>query len=131
MTLGEIKALIMFQTSNDVEDVGDFLPSLLVYINDGYDRLALAYADKHVTRASENYPSLAEDVDEPNLPEWTHKGVADWATWLVYKNGNPNKQQRGMAFRYSADEILKQIALNGGLSAETKGKITNFSNIPI
>ena len=39
MTLAEMKAHVMFQTNNDAEDVGDYLPSLLNYLNDGYDRL--------------------------------------------------------------------------------------------
>lgn len=131
MKLSEIKALIMFQTSNDAEDVGDFLPYLLNYINEGYDRLVLAYADEHVTSASTGYPLLSGDSDVPNIPEWSHKGIADWATWLVYKNGNPNKQQRGMAFRYSAEEIARLIIASGGLAVETSGvKTTNFTNIP-
>ena len=39
MTLAEIKNLIMFQTNNDKDDLGDYLPYLMDYINEGYDRL--------------------------------------------------------------------------------------------
>ena len=33
MTLGQIKSLVMFQTNNDSEDVGDFMPALTEYVN--------------------------------------------------------------------------------------------------
>ena len=36
MTVGEIKNAVMFQTNNDTDDVGDFLPYLMDYINEGY-----------------------------------------------------------------------------------------------
>ena len=38
MTLAEIKDQIMFQTNNDAEDIEDYLPHVVDYINDGYDR---------------------------------------------------------------------------------------------
>ena len=40
MNLADIKSAIMHQTNNDADDLGDFLPYLVDYINEGYDRLA-------------------------------------------------------------------------------------------
>ena len=99
MTLGEMKNEVMFQTNNDAEDVGDFMPALTDYVNDGYDRLVFVYAHKHVATGSTEFPPLSADTDVPAVPEWTHRYLADWATWLVYRNGNPQKQSRGMAYR--------------------------------
>ena len=132
MTVEEIKSEVMFQTNNDADDVGDFLPSLLGYINDGYDRLVKAWTKSHTPQ--DDYPRLTEDSDEPNLPEWTHRHIADWATWLVYRNGNPSKQNRGMAFRASFEEIVSRIAAEGGLNAlnadGTNKQYKYFFNIP-
>lgn len=36
MNLLEIKNMVMFQTNNDADDLGDFLPYLEDYINEGY-----------------------------------------------------------------------------------------------
>jgi len=124
MTVSEIKNEVMFQTNNDEDDLGDFLPFLMDYINDGYDRLVFAWAKVHAD--TEDYPLLAEDTDEPNLPEWTHRALADWATWLVYRNGNPQKQSRGLAFRSAFDEIVSRIMSEGGIN----GRVRNFFNIP-
>lgn len=129
MTLEEIQALIMFQTNNDADDLGDFQPHLLGYVNDGYDRLLYAWTKAHVEHGSEEYPPLAEPEDVPKLPLWTHNAIADWATWLVYRNGNPQKQGRGMQFRYAFDEVVQQVTASGGLAGQSN-KVTRFYNIP-
>ena len=134
MTLAEIKNQIMFQTNNDEEDVGDYLPHLIDYINDGYDRLVKVWTKTHAPQ--EEYPWLTEDTDEPNLPTWLHRYICDWATWLVYRNGNPQKQNRGMAFRYAFEEILAKISDEGGadgIDPETGKNIQYryFRNIPV
>ena len=107
MTLGEIKDQVMFQTNNDAEDVGDYLPHLIDYINEGYDRLLNAWSKTHIPTGE--YDRLEIDPDEPQLPEWTHRALADYATWMVYRNGNQSKQQRGMAYRSAFEEILSKI----------------------
>ena len=62
MTVGEIKNAVMFQTNNDTDDVGDFLPYLMDYINEGYDLLVFAYTDTHLTsNPGAAYAPLRED----------------------------------------------------------------------
>ena len=128
MTYAEIKDLVMFQTNNDSEDLGDFMPYINGYVNEGYDRLVLAYAGVHLT-ATGTYKPLYNDEDSPLTPIWTHKALSDWATWCIYKNGNPQKQQRGLLFRQSAELVESQIRSAGG-SAGLTTKITAFTNIP-
>lgn len=142
MTLGEIKNLVMFQTNNDSEDIDDYLPALTDYINEAYDRLVTAWANQHVP--STDYPALEEEpndytgdpwtLDVPKTPEWTHKHLADWATWLIYKNGNPQKQQRGYAFRESFERFLTRVIAEGGINGvdENGNRIiaNKFINIP-
>lgn len=132
MTLADIKNQIMFQTNNDAEDIEDYLPHIVDYINDGYDRLVKVWAKCHIP--NENYPHLEDDADEPNLPQWTHRALCDWATWLIYRNGNPQKQNRGMAYRSAFEEILSKISGEGGENGidENGNQIIyrNFFNIP-
>ena len=125
MTVNEIKNEIMFQTSNDVEDLEDFLPYLMDYINEGYDKMVFAWEKKHVIPGGE-YPPLLEDTDTPLLPDWTHRGLADYGTWLVYRNGNPQKQNRGLPFLNAFNELMTRILSEGGKN----GPIRNFFNIP-
>lgn len=126
MTVGEIKNLVMFQTNNDAEDLGDFLPFLMGYINDGYDKVVYAWAEEHVDSGSELYSPLTEDSDIPAVPAWTHKAIADWATWLIYKNGNPARQNRGYIFKTSAEETVNKVTSEGGQG----GRARHFINIP-
>lgn len=122
MTLTELKNQVMFQTNNDAEDVGDYLPALTDYINEAYDRLVSVWAKSHVP--STDWPALREytqqetpsdpRVDTPRVPEWMHRYLADWATWLVYRNGNPQKQQRGYAYRESFQWLLSKVSDEGG-----------------
>lgn len=126
MTVGEIKDLVMFQTNNDADDLGDFLPYLDSYIASGYDQIVYAWAEEHPTADSEEWPLLTEDTDEPATPGWTHPYLADWATWMIYRNGNVLKQNRGMQYLSSFREGLSKITLSGGKD----GKVRNFFNIP-
>jgi hypothetical protein len=132
MTLAEIKAQIMFQTNNDAEDIEDYLPHVNDYINDGYDRLMSVWQKDHVP--GNTYDKLQYDMDEPELPEWIHRYICDWATWLVYRNGNPQKQQRGRAYYESFMEILNKLSGMGGASGVNEDGSTkvykNFRNIP-
>lgn len=133
MTLAEIKEQIMFQSNNDADDLEDFEPHVNDYVNDGYDRIVAVWDNRHVP--SEDYPALAEDEDVPNLPEWIHRYITDWATWLVYRNGNPQKQQRGRAYYESFMGLLSRIADAGGKAGlDANGnpiKYRNFRNIPV
>ena len=120
MNLAELKNAVMNQTNNDADDLGDFLPHLVDYINEGYERLVFASAKQHVSSDSDDYTPLSNDKSSPNLPEWMHRSIADWATWLVYRNGNIQKQNRGYAFR------------NAFLETEAKASQRKyyFANIP-
>lgn len=126
MTVGEIKNEVMFQTNNDADDLGDFMPYLMDYINEGYDRLVYAWVGVHPSDDYETWTLLHEDTDTPGTPEWTHRALVDYATWLVYRNGNSQKQNRGYAFRSAFDEVIAKITSQGGKN----GKVTRFKNIP-
>lgn len=134
MTLLEIKEQVMFQTNNDADDLEDFEPHIVDYINDGYDRIVEVFDHQHVSEGNATYPTMSENDDEPNLPEWMHRYLVDWATWLVYRNGNPQKQNRGYAYRESFERFLARITSQGGkdgMNADgTLVRYTNFINIP-
>jgi len=134
MTLGAMKTHIMFQTNNDADDIGDYTPHIVDYINEGYDRVVKVWAKVHTKSSGSDYPPLSADTDVPNLPEWTHRYIADWATWLIYRNGNPQKQQRGYAYRESFDRLLSIISDDGGLAGLDENgnpkQYKTFFNIP-
>ena len=112
MNLSAIKQQVMFQIGGDAEDVQDFLPYLTHYINDGYDRLALAAHGSHVGDGKDDYPALSHDRSTPVLPEWTHTAIADWATWLICRNGNAQRQNRGYAFRKAFEDVESRLRLS-------------------
>lgn len=117
MTLQEIKEQVMFQTNNDADDLGDFEPHLDDYVNEGYDLLVEAVYDTHL---DEKYAPLAEGSAEPSLPAWMHRGLVDYATWLVYRNGNLVKQNRGTAYRVAFDQLVSKARL--WAASQTNGK---------
>ena len=108
MTMSEIQARVMFQTVNDMDDIGDFLPHLDGYINAGYDELYFACRGAHPEKM------LIDAEDAPELPEWMHPAIADYATWLIYRNGNAVKQQRGMTFLSSFNDYKRRATLAEG-----------------
>lgn len=124
MTVSELKNRIMYQTGNDGEDVSDHLPWVLEYLNEGYDKLVVAYAKDHV--GSESYPKLENDDDSPKLPEWVHYALADFATWCIYRNGSAQRQQRGLRYLASFDEAVVSVRSDPA----NKNAARNFFNIP-
>lgn len=133
MLFGQMKNLVMHQTNNDIDDLGDFMPYLAGYLNEGYDRLVQAWEGAHA--GSERHPWLERDTDEPKLPEWTHQTIVDLATWLIYRNGNPSKQSRGYAYRDASERMLMQVRgmsnAEKGLPVSDSGKANRyFVNIP-
>ena len=132
MTFAELKEHVMFQTNNDADDLGDYMPHVDDYLNEGYSRIVAVW--DHQTVPSTDYPAMEEDDDEPKIPEWIHRYIADWATWLIYRNGNPQKQNRGRAYWQSFESALAMIADNGGKDGlDENGKqkrYRNFINIP-
>lgn len=114
MKLDEIKAQVMYQTNNDRDDLPDFEPHLTDYINEGYDILVMNYTDLHVASDSEEFPPLNDGEDVPRLPEYTHRGLADYATFCVYRNGNAVKQNRGMAFYSAFLDIVGKLKYERG-----------------
>lgn len=125
MTLAEIKAEVMFQTNNDVDDLNEFEPYIVYYVNEGYEQLVDAYMDKHVGYADEDVIPLSGANDVPELPDYAHYGLVDYATYLVYRNGNATKQNRGMAFYSAFAELIPKLKYekNGNRSER------NFINI--
>jgi len=107
--LSALKQQVMFQIGGDAEDVQDFLPHLTQYINEGYDRLVMAAHGVHVSDEAEEYPPLSHDRSSPNLPGWTHRAIADWATWLICRNGNAQRQNRGYAFRKAFEDVESRL----------------------
>jgi len=99
MTLSEIRLQALAQLGLDQDDLSDYKSSLTGYINDGYDKLLKANKDAHV--GDVGYPALTLDSNSPLIPGWAHRYLADYATWMVSRNGSAQKQNKGSVF-YSA-----------------------------
>lgn len=123
MTFAEIRARVIFQMNADSEDTADYQPALDGYINDGYARMLYALTKCRIRTAV--HPALTADTDVPKTPEWTHDAIADYATYLCYRNGNPQKQSRGNAFYNRFREAMSEAtALSGGVTVADDGTIT-------
>jgi hypothetical protein len=110
----ELKRRAVYQAVGDAEEVEELTPYVDQYINEGYGRM--------LSMAGLAANSLIRDEDEPALPEWMHPAIADFATFLLLRNGNPQRQSRGMQFRAAFEETIAKFLRNGGLS----GKQNNF-----
>ena len=107
MDLSALRQQVMFQIGGDAEDVQDFLPYLTDYLNEGYDRLLMAAYGRHA--GEDDARPLQHDRSVPALPAWTHRAIADWATWLICRNGNTQRQNRGYAFRRAFEDVESRL----------------------
>lgn len=130
MTLTEIRNQVMFQTNNDVDDLGDFMPHLNDYVNEGYDQLVNYFTGGHIMDESNDYAPLSSGGDEPMLPQYAHRAIVDYATYLVYRNGNAVKQNRGQAFLSAFLQVCSQLKYEryAGIGMDENGNPTGSSN---
>ena len=121
MNLLDIKRQAMFHTGHDADDLGDFHPHLTDYINEGYDRLLMAFKGVHADDSGA-YPRLVHDKGEPELPVWAHRALADYAAWMISRNGSLQKQNRGLVLRRAFEETENRLRMERGAK--------RFQNIP-
>lgn len=110
MTLQELKQQVLFQAGSDAADLGDFEPHLTDYLNEGYGRLVKAYTGFHLDEAGGSYTRLRSPKSQPDLPEWMHRAIADYGTWMAYRNGSAARQNRGYVFRRAFEEAEARAA---------------------
>ena len=117
MRFDELKRRAVYQAVSDAEEVEELTPYVDRYMNEGYERL--------LRMAGLEAPPLVLDEDEPVLPEWMHPAIADYATFLLLRNGNPQRQSRGIQFRAAYEETVARFLRDGGLV----GKQGEFSGV--
>ena len=116
MTLKELREHVMFQTNNDTDDLDEFQPAVDRYLNEGYDRLVEAYEKTHIDVSVNGgiaYPSLSATTDVPLLPSWAHRAIGDYATYMIYRNGNALKQNRGIPYLQQFESAKRRLAEEG------------------
>lgn len=124
----------IFQYNADWDDYEDYAPHVDAYVNDGYDQILFAITGYHLDELTA-YKTLVEGADndvEPGVPAWTHLPICDYATYMLYRNGNPQKQQRGLMFLQNFQDCLakcKDLANKASVDSET-GEITFSKELP-
>ena len=117
MTLTDLRNHALYQSNNDPEDLSEFNPALDKYINEGYDKLTMAYAKLHLDEAKEDgttpYTTLSVTTDAVQLPAWCHRAIGDYATYMIYRNGNALKQNRGMLYLQFFESAKRRLAEEG------------------
>jgi hypothetical protein len=103
----------MTQFGADAEDLRAFLPELEGYLNAAYDLASWYFDKKHVGSREDERPRLADDGDIPDVPDWIHEYMSDYATYLIYRNGNAQRQQRGIPFLTRWNEGLAKLRSEG------------------
>lgn len=122
MNLLQLKERVMFQTDHSAEEAAEHLPHLRDYLNEGYDRLCMALYGKHVEEAGD-FPPLSHDRSQPELPLWAHAPLADYACWMICRNGAPARQSRGLAFLKAFEDALSRARMEAA-----QGR--RFRNLP-
>lgn len=118
MTVTDLCELVMTQCNLDTDDLDEYKEEIVTYLNAGYDRLYKKYMCEHLTETQRLKTSSMSS--SPSLPIHFHQAIADWATWMYYRNGNAAKQQRGMQFRNEFEIFLGEVPEGGGITDETK-----------
>lgn len=113
MNLRELRRTTLFETNNDEDELEELEPHLTDYLNEGYMLLRRAFGQN-----GEITP-LRHDRSRPDLPEWTHHAIADWAAWLIYRNGSVQKQGRGLPFKQAFEDVIARV--RAMTEAEKKG----------
>lgn len=134
MTFEAMMQRAIFQYNADWDDYEDYAPHVDAYVNDGYDQVLYALTKYHLDDVPvfHTLDAVEDAQNEPKVPQWTHLPICDYATYLLYRNGNPQKQSRGREF---LDNFLKCIQkcqnLAGSATVDTEtGEITFSQTAP-
>ena len=123
MNLAEIKQQALFQYNNDTDAMDDyeFMPHINDYANEAYDKLLWHWKES----ALPPFMRLEKDTDVPVLvPDWAHRALSDYVTWLLYRNGSSARQNRGQVYLQNFLEFARRLKQMNG------GGVKNFFNIP-
>lgn len=127
MTVQQLYDMVMIQTGNDTTDITDYATEVAAYVNEGYSKLY----EKYMNTAE--VVELTDADESPLLPDHMHRYIADWATWRMYMNGNPSRQQRGFAFKQSFDDFFAKVPRGGGITdtdaLEARAASMRFKNL--
>lgn len=130
MTFEAMMQRAIFQYNADWDDYEDYAPHVDYYVNDGYDQILYALTQYHLDEATA-FKTLVvgqDDDKEPLVPQWTHQPICDYATYLLYRNGNPQKQNRGMLFLQRFQEALRKCQdLAGRCTVDPETGAMSFS----
>ncbi len=118
MRFDALKKRAAFQATGDADEAAELEPHVSQYVNEGYERLLKL-------TGREGAQPLSLDAEEPDLPAWAHPALADYAAWMLLRNGNPQRQARGIQFRAAFEETAARMLRDGGL----QGKRTKFVGI--
>ncbi len=113
MNLAAIREQALFQAGYTEDDLPEQLSHLNRYINEAYDLMALALYGCHVEEAGQ-YPPLSHDKSQPAVPEWAVRSLADYASWMLCRNGSAQRQSSGYLFRRAFDEALSRARQKDG-----------------
>ncbi len=130
MTFQEMMQRAIFQYNADWDDYEDYAPHVDAYVNDGYDQVLHALTGYHLDDIPA-FPTLKEGEDDqtvPKVPQWTHFPISDYATYLLYRNGNPQKQSRGQEFLRNFQQCLQKCKdLAGSVTVDTETGAMTFT----
>lgn len=107
------------------------MPAIDGYVNAGYDQILYAFTQLHIDMGTV-FVSLKNGKDVPLVPDWTHDAIADYATYLMYRNGNTQKQSRGQMYLQNFRDIYdKCFELRSKIKVDMEtGAITIVSMKP-
>jgi hypothetical protein len=107
MKLLDLEKLALSQLGLDTDDLNEQKTNLDIYLNEGYDKLLKVY--KNVHTGETGYPILSTDTQEPLTPAWSHRAIADYATWALSRNGSAQKQNKGAIFWNTFNDMEAQL----------------------
>lgn len=129
MTAEMLAIRVLQQCNLDTDDLQEYGEQIIAYLNDGYERLYHKWYDRYMPE-EKRFMSFS---DSPDLPKRMHLAIADWATWLMYRNGNVSKQNRGVAFKIAFEDFLSSVPRGGGIEGEeelsARAKSMRFRNL--
>ncbi len=109
MTLEQLRQRALAASGNDLDDLDDLEPQLTQYVNEGYDRLLHLWRGRHVGSGAADADPLRHAKAVPDLPDWAHPAVADWAAWQLCQSGSGQRRERGLLLRERFEQTRRRL----------------------
>ena len=113
MTKQQIRQKALYWIGAESWDGDEFAPHLDDAIEEARGEMELA--------AGREWPQALSDNESPDAPVWAQDAMAEYAAYMMLRNGSPDKRERAAAHYARFHQAVSRVRMKDGETVEFTG----------